>query len=263
MKQLVVLIPVYRNQPGLDRSLQSLCEAEGSFDVVIVDDGSTQPISAPLRLRADISVVLLRCERNGGIAVALNHGLRHILAQGYRFVARLDAGDTVVRERFERQVQFLTVHANCAVVSSDVKFVDAKGAVLFHFRAPCRPQEIADQMHVNTCVMHPASMLRTSALGEAGLYREDVPCAEDYELFLRLSRSYQLANLPEALTHCEYSRQGISIKRRRRLQQQRLKLQLLYFNPASFYSFYGVVRTLVALLVPQAMVLRFKRAYLH
>jgi glycosyltransferase involved in cell wall biosynthesis len=254
---------VYRNQPGLDRSLQSLREAEGSFDVVIVDDGSPDPISALSQLRPDVSIALIRIERNAGIAVALNHGLRHILSHGYLYVGRLDAGDTVVPHRLERQTEFLASHPNHAVVSSDVDFVDPNAGVLFRYRGPRNPEQIAAKLHLNTCLMHPASMLRTDALREAGLYREDVPCAEDYELFLRLGRRYKLANLPEVLTRCEYSRQGISIKRRKRQQQERLKLQLRYFDPASPYSFYGVLRTLAALLVPQGMVLRFKRAYLQ
>ena len=46
---IAVLIPVYRNQAGLNRSLASLAAAEGAFDVVIVDDGSADPIKAPRR----------------------------------------------------------------------------------------------------------------------------------------------------------------------------------------------------------------------
>jgi hypothetical protein len=111
--------------------------------------------------------------------------------------------------------------------------------------------------------MHPGSMLRASALRDAGVYREDVPNAEDYELFLRLGRRYKLAVIPEVLTSCEYSPQGISVAGRRRQQIQRLKLQLRYFDPLSPFSFYGVARTLLGMVTPQQIVLRFKQGYLR
>jgi glycosyltransferase involved in cell wall biosynthesis len=260
MTKLAVLIPVYRNQAGLDRSLDSLRKADGGFDVVIVDDGSPEPISVPSHLRDDVPVLLVRLENNQGIAAALNHGLRHILARGYRYIGRLDAADTVAAERFEQQMEFLDAHPGCGVVSSFVDFVDSKQALLFCHRAPLHHAKILQTMHLNNCLMHPGSMIRASALQNVGLYREDVPGAEDYELFLRLARRYTLAVLPAVLTRCEYSFNGLSIAGRHRQQRERLKLQLRYFDPACPFSFYGIARTLAAMLVPHSAVFRLKRA---
>jgi glycosyltransferase involved in cell wall biosynthesis len=262
MTNLAVLIPVYRNQAGLDRSLESLRKAGGGFDVVIVDDGSPEPISAPWHLRSDVAVLLVRLERNQGIAAALNHGLRHIFARGYRYIGRLDAGDTVAGERFERQMEFLDTHPSCGVVSSFVDYVDSGQVTLFHYRAPCDHTNIVRRLHANNCLVHSGSMLRVAALRDIGLYREDVPGAEDYELFLRMAPSYELAVLPKTLTRCEYSFHGLTVAGRRRQQRERLKLQLHHFDPASAYSFYGVARTLIAMLVPHAIVFhcRLQRA---
>jgi glycosyltransferase involved in cell wall biosynthesis len=262
-EQLAVLIPVYKNQRGLERSLGSLRGAEGSFSVVIVDDGSPEPISAPSRLRKDVPVKLLRLEENRGIAGALNQGLRYILKRGYSCVGRLDAGDTVVPRRFGRQLAFLEAHPSCGAVSSFVDFVDHNERPLFRYRAPSEHFEILRMLHLNNCIIHPAAMLRASALEEIGAYREDLPGAEDYELFLRMARRYRLAVLPEVLTQVEYAFNGLSIAGRRGQQRSRLKLQLRYFDPASPYSFYGIARTLAAMLVPHSIVFRFKRAYLR
>ncbi|MGA3190823.1 MAG: glycosyltransferase [Bryobacteraceae bacterium] len=262
-ERLAILIPVYKNQRGLERSLDSLRVAEGSFSVVIVDDGSPEPILAPSRLREDVPVKLLRLEKNRGIAGALNHGLQSILKQPYSYIGRLDAGDTVVSNRFERQYAFLEAHPDCGVVSSFVDFVDHNEKPLFRYRAPSEHLEILRMLHLNNCIVHPASMLRASSLKEIGWYREDLPGAEDYELFLRMARRYRLAVLPEVLTRPEYALGGLSVAGRRRQQRSRLKLQLRYFDPASAYSFYGVARTLAAMLIPHAVVFQFKRAYLR
>jgi glycosyltransferase involved in cell wall biosynthesis len=260
---IAVLIPVYRNQAGLNRSLESLAEAEGAFDVVIVDDGSPDPIEAPRQLRDDAPVTLLRLPRNQGIAVALNHGLRHILAGGTSYIARLDTGDTVARERFPAQQAYMEANPECAVVSSFVDFVDAERAHLFRYRAPTAHAEIVRRLRFNNCLMHPGAMIRASALQQAGLYREDVPGAEDYELFLRFALRYKLAVLPNVLTQMEYSLTGLSIAGRRRQQWQRLRLQLRYFDPVSLYSFWGVGRTLLTMVLPHDIALQLKRAYLR
>ena len=103
-------------------------------------------------------------------------------------------------------------------------------------------------------------MIRARAVQEVGLYRQDIPAAEDYELMLRLARRYTLAVLPEVLTFCEYSFEGISVSDRRRQQKQRLKLQIRYFDCASPHSFLGLARTAVAMLVPHDVVFRLKCA---
>jgi glycosyltransferase involved in cell wall biosynthesis len=260
---IALLIPAYRNQAGLNRSLESLAAAEGSFDVVIVDDGSPDPIKAPHQLRDGAPVTLLRLPRNQGIAVALNRGLRHILGKGTRYIARLDTGDTVARKRFPAQQAFMEANPECAVVSSFIDFVDAERAHLFRYRAPTDHAGIVRRMRFNNCVMHPGALIRASALEQAGLYREDVPGAEDYELFLRFAQHYTLAVLPEVLTQMEYSLTGLSIAGRRRQHWQRLRLQLRYFDPASPYSFWGVGRTLLTMALPHDIALQFKRAYLR
>src|SRR5665213_1623398 len=89
MPEVVVLLPVHRNHVGLDRSLGSLRRAHGCFDACVVDDGSPEPVSAPLRLREDLPVSLLRLERNLGIAAALNSGLQHILERKYSYICLL------------------------------------------------------------------------------------------------------------------------------------------------------------------------------
>ncbi len=260
---ITVLIPVYRNQAGLNRSLESLAEAEGGFEVLIVDDGSPQPIEAPQSLRDQVPVTVMRLPRNQGIAAALNHGLAHILEKGNRYIARLDAGDTVAPRRFLKQARFLSAHPACAAVSSFVDFVDHSRTRLFCYRAPCRHESILQALRSNNCLVHSGLMIRASAMRAVGLYRLDMPAAEDYELILRLAQRYTLAILPEVLTCCEYSLEGISVADRRQQQKQRLKLQIRYFDWGSPYSFLGVARTLAAMLVPHEAVFRFKCAYLR
>ena len=67
-------------------------------------------------------------------------------------------------------------------------------------------------------------------LHDVGPYREDLPGAEDYELFLRMSRRSTLSGAARSAYSCEYSLTGLTVTGRRRQQQERLKLQLRYFD---------------------------------
>jgi glycosyltransferase involved in cell wall biosynthesis len=259
MSRIAVLIPVHGNQTGLVRTLDSLRDQTfGSFDVVVVDDGSAERLIAPTQLGGGRLISVIRLETNHGIASALNHGLRYILAHRYAYIARLDAGDTMLPRRLEEQVHFLESNPQYAVVSSFVNFVDANGRTLFQYRPPCSASRIRRELHLNNCLIHPAAMIRASALNESGMYREDMPGVEDYELFLRLGKQYQLAILPHTLTCVEYSFNGLSVAGRRRQQLGRLKLQIRYFDGLSVHSFLGIARTLLALITPHIAVYRFK-----
>ena len=258
---LAVLIPVFNNQAGLARSLASLVDETIPFDVVIVDDGSLEPICAPTELAPCRPVQLFRLEKNRGIAGALNHGLQSILANSYRYVARLDAGDTVVHGRLALQEAFMESHPECAAVSSFVDFVDPAGNLLFRYLAPTTHDRIMRRMHLNNCMVHSGAMLRSSALQTFGPYDEAWLVTEDYELFLRLGTRSKLAVLPEVLTRCEYNVGGLSVTRRRTQQIYRLKLQIRYFDPWALASYYGVLRTLAALAVPHSFVFYWKRRY--
>lgn len=258
--RIAALIPVYRNQAGLDRTLESLRRAQGEFDVVIVDDGSPMPIAAPPTLRNGTTVHLLRCENNGGITRALNLGLEFIVSRDYVYVARLDSGDTIAPERFDLQSAYLEARSDCAAVSSFVDFVDEKENVLFRHRVATDLGDLAREMHLRNCLLHSGVMLRVAAVAQVGFYDERYFGAEDYELFLRLSRRYRLAVLPKVLTNNLLDLHGLSVRGRRRQQWTRLRCQLRYFDPSTGYSLLGIVRTLAALLAPHALVISWKRA---
>src|SRR5438067_1848511 len=116
--RIAVLIPVY-NEPGcMAATLRSLCGQGVPFTLVLVDDGSTPPLTfdpEPL----DYPVVLLRMPKNGGIEAALNAGLEYVAEAGFELVARVDAGDRCAPTRLRRQLAFLDAHPEVQLVGSD------------------------------------------------------------------------------------------------------------------------------------------------
>jgi glycosyltransferase involved in cell wall biosynthesis len=255
-----VLIPVFNDEPGLKRTLASLARDDGEFDVVIVDDGSVPPLPQMMTC-GEHSVTMIRQQRNTGIAKALNRGLLYVLSRGYDFVARIDARDLAVPGRMAMQEAYLREHLACGLVGSFVDFVNEHGVLHHHHRPPTGHEEIMRHMHINNCILNASVMMRVDSLRLSGFYPEAVGTAcEDYLLFVGLARYSRLAVIPKVLTLCENSKTGISAMRRYEQQLSRLRIQYKYFDPRTPVSYYGFVRTLLAMMTPRFAVLWYKRS---
>jgi glycosyltransferase involved in cell wall biosynthesis len=256
---LCVLIPVFNNQAGLMRTLRSLAAEVSPLDVLVVDDGSDPPVWIGPGMAGAHRIVLTRLERNGGITRALNFGLETAYEGGYRYIGRVDAADTVRPDRFEKQVRALEANPEYGLVGSLIDFTDMNEASIFVFQAPQSHRLIVRRMQVENCIIHSGVTMRTAVVREVGGYSEHCLASEDYDLFRRMLRVCKATILPEALTRCEYNLSGLSILGRGRQQRRRLRLQLKYFQAFDWMSYFGVARTCLAMLVPHAAVLAFKR----
>ncbi len=259
---ICVLIPCYNNQSGLERTCESLAKAEGKFDVLIVDDGSTPALTLREGAAGSHRVTIHRCVTNRGITKALNRGLEVAFEIGYPLIARLDSGDVILPHRLELQRELLEDDQELSLVGSFIDFCSTSGQRLFRYSPPTSREEIAERMRIENCLIHSGVMMRTSSIRKAGAYRSECATSEDYDLFLRMIRIGGAAIIPEALTICEHNERGISVVRRHRQQRERLSLQLRYFAPRVWASYYGVMRTVTAMLLPQAAVLAAKRMVL-
>lgn len=254
----VVLIPHYNHPEGLIRSLQSLAQSTLDIDIVIVDDGSSQSPDIDQLRKAAPNVTLLRLERNQGIENALNHGLAHILADSrYRYIARLDAEDTVTPDRFEKQLRFLENNPDHYIVGSYVRFCSPSGNLLWEYKPPTNPNRIQKSMFINNMFCHPAVMCRRELFEEFGAYPRNYPSAEDYALFFEVTRTRLTANLPEFLTYSIVNPAGITIQQRKNQLRSRLRIIVHHFD-CTPVACCGLARNLLLCIVPYKLVRRLK-----
>ncbi|MDP6439256.1 MAG: glycosyltransferase, partial [Candidatus Brocadiia bacterium] len=185
------------------------------FELLIIDDGSTDSTPEFLASLSDPRVRLVTNPENLGLVRTLNKGLE--LARG-EFVARIDADDAAAPERLEHQVSFLRAHHDHLVVGCWC-FVRAAGRADVLLRYPVEDLAIRWKLLFGCALPHPGVMARTDALRNLGGYDAAFPHNEDYDLWCRLSRRGKLHNLPEPLL--VYRKHGGQVSSTKRAIQER------------------------------------------
>jgi len=254
-RRVIVIIPVKNASKELARTLESVREDPDLVDILVVDDGS----AIPVEVDGDAHPVrVTRFDQSRGIAAALNHGISIGRSLGYRYIARLDAGDFAEPNRFARQRDYLDTHPEVLMVTSYVDYIDDDGDLLFTMRPPVDPEAIARDLKLTNRLTHPAVMFQARAFDLAGLYSTDYPLAEDYDLFRRIAAVGPIHTIPEVLTRYTISIRSVSTLRRRQLYH-RIKIQLRYFAPGCLTSYIGVLQSFLSLAIPRSIMVPIQK----
>jgi glycosyltransferase involved in cell wall biosynthesis len=256
LDDVAVLMPAYNGQADVERTLASFSE-DARIHVLIVDDGSTPPIVAPAL--PNMSVEVLRMPKNGGIERALQTGIEALAARGFRYAARIDAGDLTAPHRLAKQRAHLEAHPHIAGLGMWTQVVSRDGQPLFMLTPPSEPGAIRRERFMRACFVHPSMMLRIDAVLAVGNYREAYKAAEDLDLFLRMMARYDCANLPELGLYYELNEGGISATKRRRQIASTLRLQMHYFNVLNVCDWLGLAKNLLHFVTPYQTLQRLKK----
>lgn len=209
-----VLMSVWNTPPRmLERSIASvLAQTLGGFEFLIVDDGSTEPATLECLRQAAACDARIRWYREAhrGVTVTLNRGLA--LAQG-DLIARQDADDWSEPRRLELQCAYLDAHPEIALVGSAAWTHQDDGTELWPVRMPQTHERILEAFWRGNPFVHGSVLFRAAEAREAGGYRPQLPCSQDYDFFWRLAQYWGAANLPEPLYHYRYSAQSVSASR--------------------------------------------------
>lgn len=194
-----VVMPTYNGEKFLRSAIEGILnQTFRDFELIVVNDASTDGTSLTLATLNDNRLVVVTNEHNLGIAGATNKGLA--LARG-RYVALQDHDDISLPRRFGAQVEFLDSHPDVALVGTAALQIDETGSVLESYIQPTDDFDLKWGLLYGCCFHHTSLMVRLGViLGEGG-YREDssFPFAPDYDLFSRIGARHLLANLAEPL----------------------------------------------------------------
>lgn len=214
-----VILPVFNAEEYVFDSVQSILnQSIDSFEIIILNDGSTDRTEDIIKSFNDERIRYFKNEENIKLINTLNLGLH--LATG-KYIARIDADDIALPNRFEKQVEFLENNPDYGLIGSYAQeFGDSINVVKY----AVEDEDIRYAFLTHNPFIHSSVMFRSSLFNEYELqYNKKWLHVEDYDLWIRLLNFTKGKNLPEILVKYRVHNSQIS-HQFRELQQSNAHL---------------------------------------
>lgn len=197
--EVSVVIPTYNRRAMLREAVLSVLAQQGArFELIVIDDGSTDGSADDLALLGEERAGALRveCTENRGAAAARNRGVA--LAQA-PLIAFLDSDDIWMPAKLGRQLEFMRAHPECEISQCQERWIRGGRRVNPGQRHRKRGGDIFLDSLRTCLVSASAVIMRTERFRALGGFDETMRACEDYDLWLRTLVTREIGLLDEVL----------------------------------------------------------------
>ena len=194
---VTVLLPVFNGARHLRESVSSvLAQHFTDFELLVVNDGSTDETAAILASIGDPRLRVIRNDGNIGLVATLNRGLSE--ARG-EWIARQDADDISAPGRLVSQMAFVRGNPAVPVLGSDAWLIGNDGKFRGRWRTGGHADLVAWDLCFRAPFAHASALFRRSIVAERFAGYSDVRACEDLELWSRVATEFPIVTLREPL----------------------------------------------------------------
>ncbi len=206
---VTVLMPAYNAGLYIREAIDSVLQQTFTdFELLIVNDGSTDDTEALIRSYSDPRIRIFSQE-NQGVTGALNRGLQ--LARG-KYIARFDADDICYPDRLAVQYDFMEANPGCVLLGGASDYIDKDGHYLFEWQPSAYESEQLRKEIRTTCPFdHPTVMYVREVALEAGGYPQGAIHFEDHLFWTRFFDFGTVANLSKPLIRHRFNPGSVTI----------------------------------------------------
>lgn len=202
-----ILLPVYNSELFIKKTIDSvLNNTHKAFELIIINDGS-EDNSLDIIKSYDDPRIKLYNKSNSGLIETLNYGIRKCKNE---IIMRIDSDDIIHSQKIEKQL-FRFKKDKVALLGTEGYTINNAGEVDSSINLPSKHDDILKaMMNYNASLIHPSIMVYKNVLQSVGLYSPKMKHAEDYDLFLRISKIGKISNLNEKLIYLRKNENNIS-----------------------------------------------------
>lgn len=220
-----VVLPAYNAEKYIREAILSiLSQSFTNFELIVINDGSTDRTQIILeKIQKQDSRIILISRKNKGLVLSLNEGIDQ--ARG-RWIARMDADDIALPDRFYRQLQWLE-ETGADIIGSWAKCFGSDERIIERSQSDAA---IKMELLFNSPFVHPTVMMKT-VLARSLRYRIAWEKCEDYDFWERAARAnLRMANVPEVLLLYRVHESQISTESSLLQLQRAQKVRLRYWK---------------------------------
>lgn len=233
-----VIMTAFNEEKYINAAIQSILgQSYQNFELIVVDDASTDNTSQFLEQYNDKRLRVITNEVNRGWTYSRNKAIK--LAKGH-YIAIQDADDISKSQRLERQVKFLENNLNIGLVGSFCQMISEDTGKRYTLTRPLMDSHIRRAFIRMNPFIHSSIMFRKCVLDEVGLYNSKYQF-EDYELCLRITSKFKVANISEVLViRNEHANQEVKKLPLLRRHKERTRIELKAVHQLSLPAYYYI-----------------------
>lgn len=200
MSKVTVIIPAYNAMEYLPETLENVLQQTlRDFEVVIVNDGSSDNIESWFSANVKDPRVRLISQENKGISAARNTGIR---STSCPYIAFLDADDLWEKDKLEVQTRVLDSDRKAGLVYTWVAYIDSQGNPTGRVKKNCSEGMVWSSLLTHNIVeCGSVALVRRECFEKVGLFDESLRSIEDLDMWLRLAKHYPFRAIAKPLVY--------------------------------------------------------------
>ena len=197
-----IIIPVYNGESFLEQAINSaLHQTYDNIEVIVINDGSNDKGKTEAIAKKYNDKIKYFYKENGGVASALNMALEKMSGDYFSWLSH---DDLYYDDKIEKQIKFIKQHHlqnEKVILFGDYSLIDENSKVFAecrknHEEIENKPEYALLRGHLNGITV----LIPKKAFEEYGKFDETLRCAQDYDMWKKMMKTYKVIHQPEILS---------------------------------------------------------------
>ena len=210
MATISVIIPTYNRANTLKRAIDSvLLQDFDDFELIIVDDCSTDGTKGIVETYKDSRICYYRCTHNLGASGARNYG---VTKSNGEYIAFHDSDDEWIQGKLTKQIKYAKQHPEYGLIygKMDIICQNERGVFPNSLVLGDLEGDIYQWLLCRNTIGAPTMFLKKEVFENVGGFDDSLRCLEDWEFAIRISKKYQIGYIDDVLIRVYSEPGGVS-----------------------------------------------------